>query len=117
VWRKPKTSVVQLLQLPGVAKMQATNIGAARTGCHGGSARIGSGMGVAHQVRWESWMRHRRGSSGWTDAASGAGWARVKGAMFGGRAHGTCVRTDATPGHLSARNTFIYRQHPGPCWL
>jgi len=95
---KPKPSVVQLLRLPGVAKMKAANTVAAGTGWRGGFAGMGSGMGVTHQVGWGArWdagegaasvgaqVRELRDGRTLPTERDGRG---VKGAMFVGRASG-----------------------------
>jgi hypothetical protein len=67
VWTKPKPSVVQLLRLPGVAKMEAMDTRAAGMGCCGRS--VGIGVGTVHRVGWDTRLHsacvgHRRGKVG-----------------------------------------------------
>jgi hypothetical protein len=76
---KPNPSVVQLLRLPSVAKMEATETRAMRTRCHGGSAEIWSRRARAWCIRRDgtraSMLRAPGagvGSSIWTNAASRA---------------------------------------------
>jgi hypothetical protein len=72
--------VVQLLRLPGVAKIEAADMRVMGTGCHSGSARMWNGMGTdaAHRAGWDAGLRlcvwgAGAGSSIRTDAASGTG--------------------------------------------
>jgi hypothetical protein len=80
VVRKPKPSVVQLLQLPVVAKMQAVDMRVAGTGCHDRSAGCGAGWARTQCIGQDgtraSMLRASDAgarSSIWTDVASGEG--------------------------------------------